>query len=150
MRHGFRSGLEVQAADEIKRETGKPAVFETLHVPYVIPASLHKYTPDFLLPNGIIVETKGIFDKVDRAKHLLVRAAWPDLDIRIVFQNPHAKIYPKSPTEYCDWCDANGIKWAGVEKVRGKGIVRVVPLAWYAEKGPKIRPEVVLKGRPRE
>ena len=43
------------------------------------------YTPDFLLPNGIIIETKGRFTPEDRRKHLLIKKQHPDLDIRFVF-----------------------------------------------------------------
>ncbi len=116
---------------------------------YTIPASLHRYTPDFVLPNGIIIETKGIFDAQDRAKQLLVRAQWPDLDIRMVFQHPNGKINPGSKTTYGQWCDAQGIRWAGIVR-RGKPLktVRFIPEAWYREEGPKLKPAEVLKKGP--
>lgn len=149
IRHNFRSGLEDQTAAELKASNVKYS-YETLKVPYTIPASAHRYTPDFILPNGIIIETKGLFDHADRAKHLLVQAQWPDLDIRLIFQNPDTPINPNSPTSYGDWCDKFGFRWAGVIKKKGHGIVQIIPPQWINEPGPKVRPEVVLKGHPRE
>ena len=35
------------------------------------------YTPDFVLPNGIIIETKGRFTVADRRKHLLIKKQHP-------------------------------------------------------------------------
>jgi hypothetical protein len=149
LRHNFRSGLEEHTSDEIAAR-GLEVQFETLKVPYTIPASPHRYTPDFVLPNGIIIETKGLWDAADRAKHNLIRAQWPDLDIRLIFQNPDQKISPTSPTSYGDWCDKFGLRWAGVIKKRGSGIVQIIPPQWFDEPGPPIKPmEVLRNGRPR-
>ncbi len=70
---GFRSGLEEKNAAHIEKVLGVPALYETIKIRYAVPMSWHYYTPDFLLPNGVIVETKGRFLPADRAKHLLVR-----------------------------------------------------------------------------
>ena len=51
-----------------------------------------KYKPDFVLPNGIIIETKGQFLSSDRTKHKLIAKQNPLLDIRFVFSNPNTKI----------------------------------------------------------
>ena len=50
------------------------------------------YTPDFVLPNGIILETKGQFISDDRRKHKLIKQQHPDLDIRFVFTNSKSKL----------------------------------------------------------
>lgn len=86
--------------------------YETLKIPYTIPASPHTYTPDFVLENGVIIESKGLFSVEDRKKHLLVKAQHPEYDIRFVFQNPHARLYKGSPTTYAMWAEKNGFKWA--------------------------------------
>ena len=83
------------------QECGSSNIYET-----------RKYTPDFFLPNGIIVETKGRFTTADRKKHLLIQKQHPLLDIRFVFQNPRVKIYKGSKTTYADWCDKHGFVWA--------------------------------------
>lgn len=134
IRHGFRSGLESTTAKDIEQH-GHPVLFELFKIPYEVPASSRKYTPDFELANGIIIETKGIFDLNDRAKHLLIQNQWPDLDIRFVFSNPRAKLYKGSPTTYATWCEERGFKWAG----------KVIPPEWYLEPGPKQKPTAVLK-----
>lgn len=88
------------------------AAYEKFRLPYTIPATDHKYTPDFVLPNGIIVEAKGIFDVADRQKHILVKQQYPHLEIRFVFSNPKTKLYKGSKTTYAMWCEKHGYKYA--------------------------------------
>ena len=107
----YRSGLEAKNQQWLE-QNGVKAEYESHYINYVIPASDHKYTPDFILPNGIIVETKGIFDSDDRKKHLLVREQHPELDIRFVFSSSRSKLYKGSPTTYGAWCEKNGFKFA--------------------------------------
>lgn len=109
-------------------------VFESFKVPYLIPEKLHKYTPDFLLANGIIVEGKGIFDAQDRAKHLLIQAQHPELDIRFVFSRSKAPITPGSKTTLADWCRKFGFKFSDKE----------IPASWFTEPGPARHPHEVL------
>lgn len=120
----YRSGLEEKVAAQIAA-AGIEVVYEDKAevIPYTSPAKPHKYTPDFKLPNGIIVETKGIFDAADREKHLLVRAQHPAKDIRFVFSNPNAKLYKGSPTTYAAWCEKAGFKYAA----------KLIPAAWFNE-----------------
>jgi hypothetical protein len=92
-------------------------------VRFTEPSKARTYTPDFKLPNGIIVETKGRFVTADRQKHLLVKAQHPDLDIRFVFSNSRARISKGSPTSYAMWCDKNGFRYAD----------KFIPQAWLIE-----------------
>ena len=89
--------------------------YETTKIKYVVPESLHTYTADFKLPNGIIVETKGRFVVADRKKHLLIQQQYPNLDIRFVFSNSKTKISKGSKTSYADWCIKNNFKYADKE-----------------------------------
>tara|TARA_R110002126_G_scaffold39024_8_gene116154 strand:+ start:310 stop:588 length:279 start_codon:yes stop_codon:yes gene_type:complete len=76
---------------------------------------LHKnktYTPDFILPNGVIVESKGRFMVDDRMRHLEIKRQHPDLDIRFVFSNSNAKISKKSKTTLGMWAENNGFMYA--------------------------------------
>ena len=107
----YRSGLEDKVAEQL-RAAGIPAKYEKGKITYQVPAKNHSYTPDFILPNGIIVETKGIFEVADRQKHLLVKKQYPHLEIRFVFTNPQTKLYKGSKTSYADWCRKNGYKYA--------------------------------------
>jgi hypothetical protein len=111
---GFRSGLEDKIAKQLT-DAGVAYEYETTKIQYVVPESVHKYTPDFVLPNGIIVETKGRFTLPDRKKHLLIQKQRPDLDIRFVFSNSKTKISKGSKTSYADWCNKNDFIYADKE-----------------------------------
>lgn len=123
IRLGFRSGLEEKIAGDLDAR-GVPFTFEKLKLAYITPATPHKYTPDFELPNGIIVETKGRFLPADRKKHLLVKEQHPDKDIRFVFSRSKTPITKGSKTTYADWCEKNGFKFAD----------KLIPEAWLKEK----------------
>lgn len=107
---GFRSGFEQMVAScldalGVKWEyEPKEAVVEYVPKP-------RKYTPDFVLPNGVIIEVKGRFTVFDRTKHLLIQKQHPDLDIRFVFQYDN-KISRASQTRYSEWCDKHGFLYA--------------------------------------
>lgn len=103
LKYGFRSGLEEKVAKQLTSQ-GVDFEFETRTVHYVKPARAAKYIPDFILPNGIIIETKGRFVTADRQKHLLLQEQHPGLDIRFVFSNPNARISKQSATTYGMWC----------------------------------------------
>lgn len=123
LKYGFRSGLEEKVA-EFLTSNGVKFTFETMKVPYVKPETKHTYSPDFILDNGIIIETKGRWLLDDRKKHLLIRKQHPNLDIRILFQNAHSKISKGSKTSYADFCDKHGIKYAH----------RTIPEEWLKER----------------
>ncbi|WP_448955701.1 hypothetical protein [Labrys neptuniae] len=121
---GFRSGLEDVVADQIKAELGLSDVeYEAFKVEYLKPARVAKYTPDFRLPNGIIIETKGKFEVEDRQKHILIKNQHPLLDIRFVFSNSRSRIRKGSPTTYAMWCEKNGFLFAD----------KRIPKAWFNE-----------------
>ena len=86
--------------------------YEQTVIKYTVPERQSKYTVDFTLPNGILVETKGRWTTEDRKKHLLVKEQYPELDVRILFQSPKTKIRKGSKTSYADFCDKHGIQWA--------------------------------------
>ena len=120
----FRSGFENSVFESSLKGTNSE--YECLKIPY-IRTTKHIYTPDFLLPNGIIVEVKGRLTAFDRAKHLLVRAQHPDLDIRFVFAYDN-KLYKTSNTRYSDWCDDHEFKYA----------FKGVPEEWLGEQKRKV------------
>lgn len=121
-KHGFKSGLEENISQQIESK-GIKVEYETEQVSYTIPASEHTYHPDFKLPNGIFIETKGRFVLADRKKHLLIKEQHPELDIRFVFTNSKNKINKKSKTTYADWCEKNGFKYSD----------KVIPDDWFNE-----------------
>ena len=106
IKNGYRSGLEETISQDL-RDRGVDFDYETLKIKWV----LHKnksYTPDFVLPNGVIIESKGRFVVDDRMKHLEIQKQHPELDIRFVFSNSRNKIRKGSKTTYGDWCDKHG------------------------------------------
>lgn len=122
LEHGYRSGLEELNAKWL-RDHGVPVVFEQVKIPFIQPEQRRTYTPDFHLPTGVFVETKGRFVTADRQKHLWIKSQRPDLDVRFVFQNPNAPINKGSKTTYAMWCERHGFKWAK----------RLIPPEWWAQ-----------------
>ena len=119
----YRSGLEEKNIEYLRTLRINPR-YEEVYLEYTIPESVHKYTPDFVLPNGIIIETKGVWDVEDRKKHILIREQHPELDIRFVFSRSKTPIYKGSKTTYASFCEKNGIKFAD----------KIIPEAWISEK----------------
>jgi mRNA-degrading endonuclease YafQ of YafQ-DinJ toxin-antitoxin module len=123
----YRSGLEKVVAEYLKQNK-KNFRYEDLKIEWK-DLRYRTYTPDFILDNGIIVETKGIFDNEDRRKHLAVREQHPELDIRLVFSNAKAKLYKGSKTTYAMWCEKNNFLYSH----------RVIPPDWLEEKGKAVK-----------
>jgi len=121
LKYGFRSGLEEKVGDQIAKAYGF-IKYETEKIKYEV-HEVRSYTPDFLLPNGIIIETKGRFIPEDRKKHLLIKEQHPELDIRFVFTNSNNKIRKGSKTSYADWCNKNGFLFAD----------KLIPKDWLKE-----------------
>jgi hypothetical protein len=121
LKHGYRSGLEDRIAEQLK-SLSIPVEYEVFKITYEINES-RKYTPDFRLPNGIIIESKGRFVTADRKKHLLIKKQHPKIDIRFVFSNSKAKIAKGSFTTYAEWCKANGFLYAD----------KLIPQEWIDE-----------------
>ena len=127
LKHGFRSGLEEDVA-KMLTEAGIPFTYEETKIKYIKPASEHQYTPDFVLDNGIIVETKGRFLIADRKKHMLIKRQQPHLDIRFVFSNSKQKLNKGSYTTYAQWCVKNGFMYAD----------KTIPEDWLKERRRKV------------
>jgi len=102
----YRSGLEERIAKQFERDN-ITFLYECEKFPYVTRST---YTPDFFLPNGVILEVKGFFKPTDRRKMLAVKQMNPELDIRFIFQRNNT-ITRKSKTTYGAWCDKHGFQW---------------------------------------
>lgn len=108
---GYRSGLEDRIGEQLSG-LGLPVLFEVTKVKYTPPLKQRSYTPDFILPNGIIIETKGRFITDDRQKHKAIKAEHPLLDVRFVFSRSKTKISKTSKTTYAAWCEKYGFQFA--------------------------------------
>ena len=109
----FRSKLEEKVADLLEG-LGVSYEYEPEKLSYTIE---HNYTPDFVLPNYIYLETKGYWDPADRRKVLAVKRDNPDVDLRMVFQSPFNTISKKSKTTYAQWCEKHDIPWTSFHNI---------------------------------
>lgn len=126
LKHGVRSGLEDVICAELTKK-GVKYEYETLTLEYIQPEKKRKYTPDILLPNGIVVEVKGRWVTSDRQKIAMVKQQYPDMDLRMVFSNSKAKISKASKTTYGAYCEKLGIPYAD----------KMIPDEWIKEKRSK-------------
>jgi len=122
-KYGYRSGLEKKLADELKVLKVK-FTYESLKIEWE-DLAYRTYTPDFVLNNGIIIESKGMFTAADRRKHLAIKRQHPKLDIRFVFENSRRKLRKGAKSTYGEWCYKYGLLYSN----------RVIPEDWVKEKG---------------
>ena len=116
----FRSRFEETIWEAAKRSRRK-LVHEPYFIPYIMRGS---YLPDFILPNGIVVEAKGYLDAAACKKMKAVKATNPDLDIRFVFQNANGKRNKRAKLKNWEWAEKHGFPWA-------EG---TIPLEWWRER----------------
>lgn len=104
-----RSKFEGAVLADLRRR-GVGYMYECKHYAYV---RTPVYTPDiWLVGKGIDIEIKGYFRPADRSKMRAVRSANPDIDLRIVFQNPNVRLSKTSRTTYGEWATKFGFIWA--------------------------------------
>jgi len=126
IRRGYRSGLEDTISDHLKT-IECDAKYECMKIEWE-DLAYRTYTPDFLLPNGIIIETKGRFTPEDRRKHLLIKKQHPKLDIRFVFSNANSRLRKGAKTTYASWCEKHGFQYASKD----------IPESWIKERKKKL------------
>ena len=128
IKYGYRSGLEhtiSMALDTIKYNYD----YESIKIEWE-DLAYRTYTPDFILKNGIIIETKGRFLTTDRRKHLCIKKQHPKLDIRFVFTNSRSKLSKGAKSTYAEWCIRHGFRYYD----------RIIPEDWLKEKGKNKHP----------
>lgn len=107
----YKSVWELDVS-KLLEELDIPVEYETDKIPYTIPESSHKYTPDFKLRKDVYIEAKGKFVAQDRKKILLLQEQYPNLKVYLLFQNANQKLRKGSKTSYGEWCSKNGIEWS--------------------------------------
>ena len=122
-KYGYRSGLEKKLADELKILKIKFS-YESHKIEWE-DLAYRTYTPDFILNNGIIIETKGMFTAADRRKHIQIKRQHPMLDIRFIFENSNRKLRKGAKSTYGQWCYKYSFRFSN----------RIVPEDWLKEKG---------------
>lgn len=114
--YNVRNRLEQRVLETLQNGCPDFEGYETERLRYVIPESIHHYTPDFKV-GDTFYETKGIWDSNDRKKMLLIRDQYQDYTFVLVFYNPHYRIYKGSKTTYAQWCDKHSIRWTTAEQL---------------------------------
>ncbi len=123
LKYGYRSGLEHTVSIYLKERNYK-FMYEEIKIEWE-DLAYRTYTPDFVLDNGIMIETKGLFTTADRRKHLAVKKQHPKLDIRFVFTNSRTKLRKGAKSNYGEWCIKHGFRYYD----------RIIPEDWLKEKG---------------
>lgn len=103
----YKSGFERTIAANLKNR-GVKFGYETLQVKYTLDGT---YNPDFILPNGVIVEAKGLLDRESKRKMVAVKKQHPELDIRFLFMMGDKKV-PGTKQTHGEWASKNGFPWA--------------------------------------
>jgi hypothetical protein len=122
-----RSGFEARVLLDL-RNRGVSYCYESDKevLDYVIE---HKYHPDIVLLNGILIEVKGFFLTEDRRKMIAVRKQNPEKDIRLLFQNSSSPVEGAvkrkdgSKLTNKEWAEKHGFQWAS----------KFVPQGWIDE-----------------
>jgi hypothetical protein len=131
IKYGYRSGLEHQLSLYLDEHKVKYD-YENIKIEWE-DLAYRTYTPDFILYNGIIIETKGRFLAADRRKHVAIKKQHPKLDIRFVFTNSRAKLSKGAKSSYADWCIKHGFRYYD----------RIIPDDWLKEKGKNKHPPFI-------
>jgi len=131
IKYGYRSGLEHQLSLYLDEHKVKYD-YENIKIEWE-DLAYRTYTPDFILYNGIIIETKGRFLAADRRKHIAIKKQHPKLDIRFVFTNSRAKLSKGAKSSYADWCIKHGFRYYD----------RIIPEDWLKEKGKNKHPTFI-------
>lgn len=103
----YKSGFERTIAANLTMRKVKFG-YETLQVFYTLEGT---YNPDFILPNGVIVEAKGLLDRESKRKMAAVKKQNPTLDIRFLFMDANKKV-PGSKQTHGEWAKKNGFPFA--------------------------------------
>lgn len=134
-KYGYRSGLEQKVSDYLNERNVKYG-YECIKIEWE-DLAYRTYTPDFVLHNGIIIETKGMFTASDRRKHLAIKKQHPELDIRFVFENSRRKLRKGAKSSYGEWCIKHNFRYYD----------RIIPEDWLKEKGKNKHPKfIAFKG----
>ena len=133
-KYGYRSGLELKVSTYLK-ELKIKFLYEAIKIEWE-DLAYRTYTPDFVLPNGIIIETKGQFTAADRRKHRDIQKQHPKLDIRFVFENSRRKLRKGAKSTYGEWCIKYGFRYYD----------RIIPEDWLKEKGKNKHPKFIRFG----
>lgn len=127
VKQGYRSALEMQVANQLKKARiafeyePRDSILEyKQRINNVVCEScgctnniyqVRTYLPDFVIGN-VVLEAKGRWVASDRSKINNLVQSHRGVTFVMLFQNPNQKTSKKRGT-YAEWCDKNGILWLG-------------------------------------
>ena len=114
-KYGYRSGLELKVSEYLT-ELKVKFLYEAVKIEWE-DLAYRTYTPDFVLSNGIIIETKGMFTAA-------------------VVENSRRKLRKGAKSTYGEWCIKHGFRYYD----------RVIPEDWLKEKGKNKHPKFIKFG----
>ena len=109
----YKSKFESEFAANFPDLEYEPRKFQ-----YVVPASVHNYTPDFKVSEKVYIECKGRFTVKDRQKMILVKNQHPHIKFIMVFMNPNLKLGSRIGT-CMDWAKKNHIMAFAATDLKG-------------------------------
>lgn len=125
--NAYRSKYEQAVATDLRKRK-VDFEYEPLKLPFMQPETKHIYKPDFVLPNGIVVETKGRWDNDSRKKMVnVVNQYRGKMDIRMLFMRDQP-LQKGAKKTYTEWCSDKNIKCA----------VGFIPQEWLDETEPDL------------
>lgn len=103
----YKSKFEMDVATKMPEGS-----YECEEIEYQIPATTHKYTPDFVTTDNdghkIYWETKGRYrTKAEADKYLWIRDSNPNIDIRFIIMDPKTLMPNCKKTTMADWLKKN-------------------------------------------
>ncbi len=141
---GFDSGVEVEVA-ALFDNWGVDVAREGTTYPYLDQAGQWRsWRPDFTTPTGTAIEVKGRVFPGACAKIEAVLAQHPDLDLRLVFQDPFQHVSKGGPT-HAEWADGLDLRWTTPAAL---GLVTMdLPRLALTNDGDKVIPDHCDDGR---
>ena len=110
-----RSNPEKEICDALYKWKAE-YTYEKVKINYEQP---REYTADFVVRKKddtyMFIEVKGHLRPGDTKKYLDMLNSNPSLDFRFIFQNANKKLRKGAKSNYGDWANRNGIKWADKE-----------------------------------
>lgn len=106
----YKSHFELEMSYRMPEDS-----YECDELTYTIPATEHKYIPDWTVTasdgHKIYLESKGRFrTKAEADKYLLVRDSNPGIDLRFVIQSEKTLMPRSKKTTMKQWLEKNGFK----------------------------------------
>lgn len=144
---GFDSAFELEVAARLHSQGVDVSREGTIYRYRDAAGQFRTWRPDFTTPDGVAIEVKGRLFPGDCAKIRAVLEHNPDLDIRLVLQDPHRSTGMGKPT-LAEWADSIDVRWSTLHAL--ERVTMDLPRVALTEEGDRIVPGWHDDGRPAE